>query len=72
MPFSPHRARRLCGRYLWENGLKSELIRRLLCHTSIGTTMIYIKPEVAGAPSKVQKYVKKFYFVRSLDMRLLS
>ncbi len=62
--FSPHRARRFYGRYLWENGLKPELIQQLLGHNSVGTTMIYIQPDAEDAFSEVRKYMKKLDFRR--------
>ena len=60
--FSPHRARRFYGRYLWENGLKPELIQQLLGHTSVGTTMIYIQPDAEDAFLEVSRNMKKLNF----------
>ncbi|OWP55942.1 MAG: hypothetical protein B2I17_08090 [Thermoplasmatales archaeon B_DKE] len=55
IPFSPHRARRFNGRYLWENGLMPELIQQLLCHNSVRTTMIFIQPDAEDAFSEIRK-----------------
>ena len=60
--FSPHRARRFYGRYLWENGLKPELIQQLPGLNSVGTTMIYIQPDAEDAFLEVRKYMKKLDF----------
>ncbi|QRF74772.1 putative tyrosine recombinase XerC-like protein [Thermoplasmatales archaeon] len=62
IPFSPHRARRFYGGYLWENGLKPELIQQLLGHESVGTTMIFIQADAEDAFSEVRKYMKKLDF----------
>ncbi len=60
--FSPHRARRFYGRHLWDKGMKPELIQQILGHTDVGTTMIYIQPDIDDAFEVVRKEVKKLDF----------
>ena len=62
LELSHYMARRLYIRYLWEKGLKPELIQQLLGNSDIGTTMIYIRPDAEDAFSEVRKHMKKLDF----------
>ena len=60
--FSSHRARRSFGRHLWDHNMKPELIQQILGHWDVGTTMIYVQPDIVDAFKETKRKVKELEF----------
>ncbi len=57
--FSSHRARRFYGRHLWNHKMKPELIQQILGHRDVGTTMIFMQPDIVDAFEETKRKVKE-------------
>jgi integrase len=60
--FSPHRARRFYARYLWDHGVKPEIIMKLMGHSDMGTTLIYMQVDQDDVFKEMRNQSKKLDF----------
>ena len=60
--FSPHRARRFYARYLWEKGVRPEIIQQLMGHSDLATTLLYTQIDQKDVFREMRESEKKLDF----------
>ncbi len=63
--FSPHQARRFYARYLYDMGIKPELLQQLMGHEKLDTTLLYVQTDAQDAFSALRGNMKKLDFNES-------